>query len=263
MKIKTGSIDRLLIEDVSRRLTGWGRKVELKFFECVDSTNIRIAELAENGAGNMTVVLAARQTAGRGRVGRSFFSPENTGVYMSVLLEAESPEELRRFTPMAGVAVCHTLGEDAKIKWVNDVLLNGRKVCGILAETVALPDMSGKCSACVGIGVNVYVPEGGFPPEVQNKAGAVFQKRRAGGLADVAAGVINNLAELYCMKEDILEEYRERCIVPGKRITVCCGDSERNALAVGIDSDFGLIVRYGDGTAEHLEAGEVSVLGIY
>lgn len=259
----TNNSDRLKTNDVLHRLRGHGRDVKLHFFDCVDSTNIRLMELAKSGADNMTAVLAARQTAGRGRVGRSFFSPENTGVYMSILLNTESPEEMMRMTPMAGVAVCRALGENARIKWVNDVLLNGRKVCGILAETAAAPGTDGRYSVCVGIGVNVYEPEGGFPEDVQKKAGAVFADRYPGGLADIAAGVLNNLAELYCEGGDILCEYRERCIVPGKMITVCRGETGQSALAVGIDDNFGLVVKYEDGTYEHLSSGEVSILGVY
>ena len=144
---------------------------------CV-STNDEAYLLAENGAENGTTVTAREQTGGKGTNGRSFFSPGKTGIYMSVILRNVKQDRLLDVTPMAAVAVSRTLdkifGVKTRIKWVNDVYLDGKKVCGILTKAQS---KNGKTDfIVVGIGINLFAPEGGFPDDIKNTAGFVSRK---------------------------------------------------------------------------------------
>ena len=144
---------------------------------CV-STNDEAYLLAENGAANGTTVTAREQTGGKGTNGRSFFSPGKTGIYMSVILRNVKQDRLLDVTPMAAVAVSRTLdkifGVKTRIKWVNDVYLDGKKVCGILTKAQS---KNGKTDfIVVGIGINLFAPEGGFPDDIKNTAGFVSRK---------------------------------------------------------------------------------------
>lgn len=184
---------------------------------CV-STNDEAYALAENGAVNGTTVTAREQTGGKGTNGRSFFSPGKTGVYMSVILRNVKKERLLDVTPMAAVAVSRVLdknfGVETRIKWVNDVYLDGKKVCGILTKAQS---KDGKTDfIVVGIGINLFAPEGGFPEEIRNTAGFVSK------VYDEALRqkTIEEIAQLLCeyaerlddekMSADIRNYYTER-----------------------------------------------------
>ena len=255
--------DILRSDEVIAGLSGEGKKVRPVFFESVDSTNTVLSRIAEAGAENLTAVVSGKQTAGRGRMGRKFYSPDGTGVYLSVLIIPENTEDLMVYTPMAAVAVCRAIGmENTEIKWVNDVLLNGKKVCGILAETVECKD--GRLGVIVGIGVNVYKPADGFDAEIADRAGAVYDKKHRGLLSNIAARILNEMANIFAAdKKEILDEYRRKSIMSGKNVTVCKADGEKDARAVCIDDDFGLVVEYDDKSRETLSSGEVTIRGIY
>ena len=152
-------------------------------------------------------------------------------------------------------------GKKAGIKWVNDVLTDNKKVCGILTEA-ALDVESGALSyAVLGIGVNVYPPQGGFPEDIKNKAGALCNKRQSGLKNRLAAEIITRFFGYYSSltAKTYLDSYRARCIVPGKKITVLTGAKEIPALALGIDDDCRLLVKYEDGKEEYLSSGEISI----
>lgn len=229
--------------------------------EETDSTNRVAVELARQGAPEGTAVLALRQTAGRGRRGRSFFSPEG-GVYLSVILRPRlRPEDLCLITPMAADAVCRAVedccGKSLSIKWVNDLLLEGRKICGILCE-------GADGAVAAGVGVNYAAPEGGFPPELEGIAGALYP--HGGGPVsreELARAMAERLLE-GCRRlergEDVLEGYRRRSILPGKRIRVHpLAGPAFDARALEIDRRGRLVVQAGDGGLLALDSGEVSV----
>ena len=141
------------------------KSLDVRFYDSIDSTNTALRALAEEGAKEGTVLLAAQQTAGRGRRGRSFYSPEGTGMYMSILLRPKAPaQKILRITPAAAVAAAQTFeeisGESANIKWVNDVYMRGRKVCGILTEA----SITGDGVRYVIMGIGVYPPDGAVFP---------------------------------------------------------------------------------------------------
>ena len=202
-------------------------------YETVGSTNTELMALARQGAAEGTVVLARQQTAGRGRMGRSFQSPAGLGLYGSVLLRS-SPEVAPRIPALAATAVRRAIrrscGLSCGIKWPNDLVLSGRKVCGILAE--ALPGPEGSLWVVVGIGINVCQRREDFLPELRETA-----ERR--------------------------QEYGAACLNLGHRVRVLRPGGEREALAVSLTPDYGLAVRYDDGTEEVLRSGEVSVRGLY
>ena len=149
-------------------------KLELR--DRVPSTNALLREQAFSGAPEGTVLLAASQSQGRGRMGRPFFSPADTGVYLSLLLRPKTGEAAGRVTTMAALAACQAVsalsGQDAGIKWVNDVFLNGKKVSGILTEATFSLEDGTPDYVVLGAGFNLYAPQGGFPEELADVAGA-------------------------------------------------------------------------------------------
>lgn len=239
---------------------------DIRVFDTIDSTNAEVKRLAARGAREGLVVVASSQTAGRGRRGRSFFSPEGTGLYMSLLLRpALSPAQATRITTMAAVGICTAIerlsGRKPGIKWVNDVLLDGRKVCGILTEAAMSADGASLDYVVLGIGINVLAPETGFPPEIASIAGSVFIGSPPNARSLLCAAVLDELAKDYLRlpEESFAEEYRRRCIVPGRRITVLRGDSTLEADALSVDDECRLLVRYDDGREELLGSGEISI----
>ena len=231
--------------------------------ECAESTNAVAAEAARRGEAEGLVVVAERQTAGRGRRGRSFFSPGGTGLYMSILLRPRfSPERAVLLTAAAACAACEAIeavfGVRASIKWVNDVLVGGKKVCGILVESAAGP--KGLEYAVVGIGVNLAEPEGGFPEELRAIAGAVAQggaERRG----ELASEILARLMRLYSAVErgEGVAGYSERVTPPGTRVTVLAPDGAREATVLGTDENCRLLVRYDGGGEDALFSGEISI----
>lgn len=230
----------------------------------VTSTNRLLREQAQNGAKEGTVLIAETQTEGHGRFDRRFFSPQGTGLYMSVLLRPRvAAEQVSLITPAAAVAVSRAvravLGKETGIKWVNDVYLDGRKVCGILTESAFTGNRA--AYTVVGIGINVYVPQGGFPTELQNVAAALAEQEETDLRHRLAAAVLNELWLLYQALPDtaFMQEYISRSVVIGKEITVCRGGEETIATAREISENGHLLVQYQDGTEEWLAGGEISV----
>ena len=233
-------------------------------FVTVDSTNNVCREKAVRGEAEGYVAVAGAQTLGRGRRGRSFYSPAGSGIYMSILLRPEgySEKQVLHLTTMAAAAVCGSIrklsGKDAGIKWVNDILIDGRKVCGILAEA----DYSSEGvvdDVIVGIGINAYPPDKGFPADLSQTAGSVFDYPEAGLKNELAGTILSRFMEYYMSGNNGSEDYRDMCIVPGKDINVIRPEGSVTAHAVGLDDDCGLIVRYEDGTEEVLRSGEISI----
>lgn len=242
-----------------------GERYTLEVHESITSTNTVLKERAED-LPDWYVIVSGRQTAGRGRIGRSFYSPEATGIYLSVLLRPALPaEQSVRITTAAAVAACRAIEEttDRKpgIKWVNDVFVEGRKACGILTEGSLNLETGGLDWVVMGIGFNVYEPEGGFPEEIREIAGPVAAER-AGDLRVHLAGsflrhfgkVCDSLAEA-----SFAEEYRKRSIVTGQNILVLRNGQEIPAFAEDIDGECRLRVRYADGREELLSSGDVSI----
>lgn len=251
----------LTAQGISKYLKADGIAIEI--LKEADSTNNVAKKLASEGAKEGTVVFALTQTGGKGRLGRKFYSPADSGVYMSIILRP-SAQQVPYLTVIAGIAVAEGIelagGKHTAIKWVNDVYADGKKCCGILTEAVADLESGGVEFAVVGIGINVTEPKGGFAPEIRGVATSVCD-----GVNDarnrVAAEVLNRYFEYYKNfdRDKIADLYKARSFLIGREITVVKSDGERAATAVDIDKDCRLVVRYADGTEETLSAGEVTL----
>lgn len=259
--------DHLTADGVKALLSGaLEERFSLIILDTVDSTNTYLKKLAEN-APEYTVVIASNQTAGRGRLGRSFFSPDGTGVYMSVLLKPSAKAADALFiTTAAAVAVCRALDylgvRGHGIKWVNDIYLSEKKICGILTE--------GKLSkggaldyAVLGVGVNFYEPSGEFPSEISSIAGAVFQSEKENAKNEFVAEFLEELYALYNENNGkYIAEYADRSCVLGKRATVVTPDGEKEALILSITDKCALTVKFDDGSVAELSRGEISLRNI-
>ncbi len=247
---------------IKKYLTKTDARIEV--FPTLTSTNTYAREKAIAGEKEWYVVIASSQTGGKGRKGRSFYSPDGTGLYMSILLRPSfiKTYEAMNLTTKAAVAVCEAIEAlsdcKAEIKWVNDVFVNGKKVCGILTEA-AVP-MENDCLdyAVLGIGINVSEPINGFPPDLKDIAGAITLSG-SGGKNRLAAEIINRFSDYYLSGGNYADKYRARCFVIGTEVLVIGPSTSENALAIGVDDECRLVVRFNDGTVKHLSSGEISV----
>jgi len=260
-------IDVLTAARVRQYLPAGTPVTELTVLDSIDSTNTALKAAAAGGAAHGTVLIAAAQTAGRGRRGRSFFSPGGTGLYVSLLLRPDlAPDKAIRLTTAAAVAAAGAIeavtGADVQIKWVNDLFLAGRKIAGILTESAVAPGGDLLDYAVLGIGINITPPEGGFPGEIAEIAGALLQTPVPDGRARIAAAFLTRFFQLYeSVGTDtaFMDEYRRRSFVPGRDVTVLRGEQSYPAHAVAVNDDGTLTVRLPDGTEQILSSGEISV----
>ena len=233
---------------------------EMILLKTVDSTNTYAKKLAADGAADGTIVIAEQQTAGRGRRGNSFYSPPKSGLYMTVILRPRlHAADIDLFTICAGCAVCRAVeslsGTDPQIKWVNDVYLNGKKICGILSEATADFESGTVDSVVTGIGINISTED--FPEELTCKAGSI----NTGSVtrARLAAAVLSEL--MYCLERrraDNIADYKAHSLVLGKKVDFVMNNVQYSAKAVDIDDKGQLVVETKDGEMR-LNSGEVSV----
>lgn len=261
------STDILSIQGVEKYLNPEHSYIELEILSDIGSTNDYLREKAAQGKGEGYAVVAGAQTRGKGRTGRSFYSPADTGIYLSLLLRPKDcgPAQAVKFTTMAAVAACEAIEKvshrSPQIKWVNDIYIDGKKVSGILTEASVSLENGSLEYVLLGIGINVYPPEKGFPQELRETAGSVFQERKSDGKNQLTAGFLNRLMEIYTKEEtgEYAEEYRKRSMVLGKRIQILTPEGEKGARALEIDKDCRLLVEYEDGNRELLRAGEIRI----
>lgn len=258
--------DILCKSDMEAILGADGDGLTLEVLSCVDSTNSLLRDKANAGIPEGYVVLAGQQTGGRGRMGRRFYSPPDTGLYLSLLLRPAHlpPAQAVGITTMAAVAACRAIEEvshgDAQIKWVNDIYLGGKKVCGILTEASIGLESGCLDYAVVGVGFNVCPPEDGFPEEISWIAGAILPRSQEGTRNRLAAAFLKHFLAIYRSGgTGYAEEYRRRSLVIGKPIQVLSPAGQRPAVALDVDSSCRLIVRYDDGSVEALSSSEVSI----
>lgn len=263
--------DLLSIEGMTPYLEDDVDKNKILLYKTIDSTNNEAKRLSLNGAKANTVILSEEQSGGKGRLGRSFYSPKGSGVYLSILLHPKvSAEKSILVTTAASVVVCRAVEEisekPCQIKWVNDVYCGGKKICGILTEAVTNFETGNVESIVLGIGVNFKRKENEFPEEIRHKAGAIFQEHTGGVTRNqLAAAMINRLMHMDHMLEtgDFIEEYKHRSLVLGKEVQLVSGSENRTATVLDIDETGGLIVRYPDGNQGVIRSGEVSVRGLF
>ena len=244
---------------------------ELLCFDTIDSTNNELKRRAVSGTVDGTVILADQQTGGRGRRGRSFVSPAGKGLYLSAALRPRCPlSEISTLTAWTAVALCDAVeavcGVRPGIKWPNDLVLNRKKLCGILTEIGIEAESREVDYAVVGIGINCARVD--LPPEVSAMSASLeaFTGQKP-DRARLAAALVRSLCELeqalFTEKDAWLREFAAHCITIGQDVKLVRGDDVTYAHADGIDEEAALLVTYPDGTKAAVASGEVSVRGMY
>ena len=243
----------------------------LYWYEVTDSTNTQAKLLARSGAPHGTVLVAGLQTGGRGRMGRTFQSPEGKGVYLSVILRPNCPpSDLMHLTCAAGVAMMEAVEKVSairpQVKWINDLVVNGKKLGGILTEMSV--DKGLVDYAIIGIGINCLQKSGDFHPEIAGLATSLSLAAGSDILPEkLAAAMIESLWNmsriLFRDKKQIMSVYKKNCITLGKEIQVIQSNRILPGKAIDLDEDGGLLVIYADGSSQTVSSGEVSVRGMY
>ncbi len=259
--------DILSPQGIRRFLKPEYRDLDLTVLPTAPSTNALVREKANQGRPEGCVIVACEQTDGRGRYGRQFFSPVDSGVYLSLLLRptAYSPQQATCLTAAAAAAMCQAIeavtGQQPGIKWVNDIFLHGKKVCGILTEAAVGLETGALDYMVLGAGVNLYPPVKGFPEEIQPIAGSVLERSCPEAKNRLVGEFLNRFWDFYTHPEcrTYLEDYRSRSLAIGQNVTVLSAGRAVSAYAYGIDDDFRLLVRYENGDTEALSYGEIRI----
>lgn len=259
--------DILSMQGILKYLSPEYQKMNIRVEKEAESTNAMVREYAEQGTPEGFLLVVSEQTKGRGRYGRAFFSPHGTGVYFSLLLRPKGimAQPGTGITAMAAVAMCEAVsalsGKPTGIKWVNDIYVNGKKVCGILTEASMGLESGTLDYVILGVGVNVYPPETGFPENLIDKAGVVFDEMHDDMKNRLIALFLENFWAYYLKQGDksYIEKYKEYSLVTGKQIQVLSGNGKREAYALGIDDDCRLLVEYENGERATLSCGEISI----
>lgn len=259
--------DILSPQGIRRFLKPEYRDLDLTVLPTAPSTNALVREKANQGRPEGCVIVACEQTDGRGRYGRQFFSPVDSGVYLSLLLRptAYSPQQATCLTAAAAAAMCQAIeavtGQQPGIKWVNDIFLHGKKVCGILTEAAVGLETGTLNYMVLGAGVNLYPPAEGFPEEIQSIAGSVLEHSCPEAKNRLVGEFLNRFWDFYSHPEcrAYLEDYRARSLAIGRNVTVLSAGKAVSVYAYGIDDDFRLLVRYENGDTEALSYGEIRI----
>lgn len=260
--------DILSIETIRLYLQPALQSFPIYAFKTIDSTNNEARKIAIKDSMNQGLVLSEEQTKGRGRMGKTFYSPNQTGIYMSFFLKPNlDMADATLVTTATAVAVCLAIekltAKKPQIKWVNDIYLDGTKICGILTEAVSDFE-SGKIETLiVGIGLNVKEPLTGFPDELDTIAGSLISSTETEVINRnrLIAEVANQFDAIYQTIEErsFLEDYKKRCFVIGKKITFRERKQEFEAIPIDIDPQGGLVVQMTDGQQRTLSYGEISI----
>lgn len=254
--ILTGDNDLITPDIIEPKLK---QKARVLYYPTIDSTNTQAKRLVNEGNNETLLLVADEQTAGRGRQGKTFYSPPMTGIYMTLVLHPnQTLQNAVTVTTAAGVAVCRAIEalteQQPQIKWVNDVYLNGKKVCGILSEAVVDFETGIAQSMIVGIGTNIKTIA--FPQEVENAASLNADVKRA----DLIAAITNALMEIVDGSDpDFMAYYRSHSMLLGQKINFIQNAKVTPATAIAIDESGGLVVRLEDGSQTTLRSGEISI----
>ena len=262
--------DLVTAEEVESLLeTSWAAR-PVVYEEEQASTNQTAKMLAEQGASHGTLVVAERQVSGRGRRGRPWHSPKGSGIWMSILLRPQiHPMSASMLTLVAAMAVYDAISsrvEGCAIKWPNDIVIDGRKVCGILTEMSTQIDYINHVT--IGVGINVNLTE--FPEEIRETATSLrLECGHVVKRAPLIAAVMKRFEQNYTVflehgdLSGLKERYSELLVNKDREVRILGAKEQYNAYALGINQTGELIVRKEDGTEEAVYAGEVSVRGVY
>lgn len=239
----------------------------IKIYKTLESTNKTAKEMAVAGAEHGTVIIADSQTKGRGRYSRSYFSPSG-GLYMSIILRPEvlNFENPTSVTAFAAVAVCEAIEsiseKTPKIKWVNDILIDGKKVCGILTEAVTDFESGSLDWIVLGIGINVYIKTEDFPDDLQSLATSIFPNEKMFGVRNkLSAEIINRILgyDITPREAEIFRKYKNRLAMLGNQVTVIQNKIEYKAAVIDIDAAGHLVVKNENGEIITVSSGEIRV----
>lgn len=253
-------------EDIQDGLgTAWAGR-EIVYFEEVDSTNRYARALAREGAAHGTLVLADTQTAGRGRRGRGWISPSGSSISMTLILRPDMPPaqvaKLSLLTALATAnAIRQATGLDARIKWPNDIVIGGKKVCGMLLEMDATPEKVE--SIVAGVGINVHQTQ--FPDEIAHSASSLdLLAGRRVSRSDIVRAFLQEYERAWALGDDaMMRAYRERSATIGQRVQVIGLDGAYTGIAQGVTESGSLLVRPDEGgEVREVLAADVSVRGI-
>ena len=254
---------RLNKQEIDARLCA--EVADIRVFSEIDSTNAEARRLALSGVQHAVLLVAEQQSAGRGRLGRSFYSPDGTGIYMTYLWQPNAVAgDVISATTAAAVAVHRALcsipsiaGNSLSIKWVNDIYLSDKKVCGILAEAITNPQNGRIDSMWIGIGINVAPMI--FPDELSHIATSLGDHRIDRN--ELIARIVDELCQVLCDDDKYahMSYYRDHSMVIGRAVNTICGEKTVPGIVLDIDREGGLIVERPDGTEEVIRSGEISL----
>ncbi len=241
-------------------------KCEIQIYDSVVSTNTLAKQLADSGCADKTVVIAREQSGGKGRLGRYFHSARG-GLYMSVVLRPTvSFTDTPLITVAAAVAVSRAVdkicGISTGIKWVNDIFLNGKKICGILTQGSVNVENGSVDHVVLGVGLNINKPANDFPNELKNIAASIYSTPVNSRVQNkLIAEILNEFFAIYenMGKSNLLDEYRSRSIIIGKEVVCVTEGGEFPATVKSIDNDAHLIVTDKSGKNHKLSSGEVRI----
>ncbi len=232
----------------------------------VSSTNAVAKRYASDNVEEGKVIVALEQSEGRGRFGRAFYSPAETGIYFSLILNPKvENNDIIFLTSLAAVAVCEAIekltGEKASIKWVNDIFVSEKKVCGILTEASFSVENNAVEYLVLGIGINIYTPKNGFPSEINKLAGSITSSPQKDVRNKLLAESLNEILKLYTNFDTnlIAKLYKQRSFLIGKEVYVIKKEGEKLAIVIDITDRNELLVKYQDEKTEKLSSGEISL----
>lgn len=261
--------DILSSQSISKYLNKYNNNFNINVYKTINSTNSAVKELAINSAKEGTVIISEEQTEGRGRFGRKFHSPKGTGIYMSILLRPQMhASKAFLITAATAVAVAEAIetvsDKKAKIKWVNDIYCDNKKVCGILTEASFDFESGITDYAVLGIGINVKTPKEGFSEEIKDIATAIFEYEDSPSTdirSKLIAEILERFWDYYKHIEDksFLKAYKTRSLLINNEVNIISNKSSEKASVLEIDDECRLKVKMEDGSIRFLSSGEVSI----
>ena len=241
----------------------------ISVYDTLPSTNTTLREEALAGAPAGKVIIANTQTSGRGRMGRSFFSPADSGIYMSVLYRPSPDSHLpESITMAASVVIAQAIeevtGQSPGIKWVNDLYKDGLKIAGILTEAFVNVETGGMDYIVLGVGINLYHPKDQFPDDLKSIASSLYGNKPPEDPTirlRLTAAIIKKLWELSTSQGigDYIEDYRRRSIVLGEEVVITAGRNEIRGLVTGFDDQGHLLLKTADGQIQNIGSGEITL----
>lgn len=266
------SPDLLTFEEIKEHLITNVIGQHIIHFDTIGSTNTKAKELADQGQKDGTVIISEEQTTGRGRLGRNWISPKYKGIWMSIILRPTiDPNHISKITQVCAAAVSLAMDEiniQNFIKWPNDIVVNSKKVCGILTEMSC--ELNRINHVVLGIGINVNIDDEDFPKEIKKIATSLkVESKNTISRKALVSKILNNFETLYKEfsiegnAQKSLEICREKSLLLGKNIDISRNNQIINVKAIDINDDGELIVEHSDGIKEKLISGEVSLKGIY